>query len=96
MMNPLEQHIQRINEKLQQLLKQYRAVQKDNEKLRKELSDIRQLTTERSKQIEELEQKVVILKTVTSNMGEDDKKDLEKRLNHYIREVDKCIAILSE
>jgi len=95
-MNPLEQHIQRINEKIQQLLKQYRAVQKDNEKLRKELSDIRQLTTARNKQIEELEQKVSILKTATSNMGEDDKKDLEKRLNHYIREIDKCISILSE
>ena len=95
-MNPLEQHIQRINEKLQQLLKQYRFVQKENEKLRKELTDIRGLHAERSKQIEELEQKVSILKTATNNMSEDDKKDLEKRLNHYIREIDRCIVLLSE
>ena len=95
-MNPLEQHIQRINEKLQQLLKGYRLVQKENEKLKKELTDIRGLHTERSKQIEELEQKVAILKTATSNMTEGDKKDLEKRLNHYIKEIDRCISILSE
>jgi len=95
-MNPLEQHIQRINEKLQQLLKQYRFVQKENEKLRKELTDIRGLHAERNKQIEELEQKVSILKTATNNMSEDDKKDLEKRLNHYIREIDRCIVLLSE
>ncbi|MEP6726176.1 MAG: hypothetical protein ABJC98_10190 [Bacteroidota bacterium] len=95
-MNPLEQHIQRINEKLQQLLKGYRFVQKENEKLKKELADIRGLHTERSKQIEDLEQKVAVLKTATSNMTEGDKKDLEKRLNHYIKEIDRCISILSE
>jgi uncharacterized phage infection (PIP) family protein YhgE len=95
-MNPLEQHIQRINEKLQQLLKGYRLLQKENEKLKKELIDIRGLHTERSKQMEELEQKVAILKTATNNMNEEDKKDLEKRLNHYIKEIDRCISILSE
>lgn len=95
-MNPLEQHIQRINEKLQQLLKQYRYVQKENDKLKKELTDIRAMHTERSKQIEELEQKVSILKTATNYMGDDDKKDLEKRLNHYIKEIDRCIVLLSE
>jgi chromosome segregation ATPase len=95
-MNPLEQHIQRISEKLQQLLKQYRASQKENEKLKKEIADIRSLQTERTRQMEDLEQKVAILKTATNNMNEEDKKDLEKRLNHYIKEIDKCISMLSE
>jgi DNA repair exonuclease SbcCD ATPase subunit len=95
-MNPLEQHIQRINEKIQQLLKQYRASQKENEKLKKELADLRSLYTERSYFIDELEQKVVILKTATNNMNEQDKKELEKRLNHYIKEIDRCIGMLSE
>ncbi|MEO6315628.1 MAG: hypothetical protein ABIU63_16470 [Chitinophagaceae bacterium] len=95
-MNPLEQHIQRINEKLQQLLKQYQSVQKENEKLKKELTDVRGLDTARSRQLEDLEQKVSILKTATNNMNEADKKDLEKRLNHYIKEIDRCIAVLSE
>jgi len=95
-MNPLEQHIQRVSEKLQQLLKQYRILQKDNEKLRKELNDIRGIHAERSKQIEELEQKVTILKTATNNMSKEDKKNLEKKLNFYIKEIDRCITILSE
>jgi len=95
-MNPLEQHIQRINEKVQQLLKQYRASQKEAEKLRKELADIKSLQLERTKQMDELKQKVAILKTATNNLNEADKKDLEKRLNQYIREIDRCIAMLSE
>ena len=95
-MNPLEQHIQRINEKIQQLLKQFRASQRENEKLKKELADIKVLHSERSQLIDELEQKVAILKTATNNMNEADKKDLEKRLNHYIKEIDRCIGLLSE
>ncbi|GAC1447870.1 MAG: hypothetical protein NVSMB7_08910 [Chitinophagaceae bacterium] len=95
-MNPLEQHIQRINEKLQQLLKQYRVSQKENEKLKKELADIKGMQAEKARQMEELEQKVAILKTATNNMNDSDKKELEMRLNQYIREIDKCITMLSE
>jgi regulator of replication initiation timing len=95
-MNPLEQQIQRINEKLQQLLKQHHVLQKENQKLKKELADIKSLNTERFRQIEELEQKVAVLKTATNNMNDDDKKELEKRLNSYIREIDRCITMLSE
>ena len=95
-MNPLEQHIQRINEKIQQLLKQFRASQRENEKLKKELADIKALHAERSQLIDALEQKVAILKTATNNMNEGDKKELEKRLNQYIKEIDRCIGLLSE
>jgi phage host-nuclease inhibitor protein Gam len=95
-MNPLEQHIQRINEKLQLLLKQYQLLQKENDKLKKELNDTKSMQTEKAKQMDELEQKVAILKTATNNMNDADKKELDKRLNHYIKEIDRCIAMLSE
>jgi len=96
MNNPLEAHIQRINEKMQQLLRQYLLQQKENERLKKELQQVRDLETMKAKQIEELEQKVAVLKTATTNMGEADKKELEKRLNSYIKEIDRCIGMLSE
>lgn len=95
-MNPLENHIKRINDKLQQLLKQHQLLQKENDRLRKELNDIKSLDAERTKQLNDLEQKVAVLKTATNNMNEDDKKELEKRLNHYIKEIDRCITMLSE
>ena len=95
-MNPLEEQIQRINDKMQQLLRQYQLQQKENDLLKKELHQLKELETVKAKQIEELEQKVAVLKTATSNMGEGDKKELEKRLNSYIKEIDKCIEMLGE
>ena len=95
-MNPLEEHIQRINEKMQQLLRQHQLQQKENERLKKELHQVKELESVKARQIDELEQKVAVLKTATSNMSEGDKKELEKRLNSYIKEIDKCIEMLSE
>jgi chromosome segregation ATPase len=95
-MNPLEDHIQRISEKMQQLLRQYQLQQKENERLKKELQQVKELESARARQLEELEQKVAVLKTATNNMSDADKKDLEKRLNHYLKEIDRCIEMLSE
>jgi chromosome segregation ATPase len=95
-MNPLENHIKRINEKLQQLLKQHQSLQKENDKLRKELQDIKTFDAERTKQLMDLEQKVAVLKTATNNMNDEDRKELEKRLNHYIKEIDRCMIVLGE
>jgi len=95
-MNPLEDHIQRINDKMQQLLRKYQLQQKENERLKKELQQVKELESARARQLEELEQKVAVLKTATNNMSDADKKDLEKRLNHYLKEIDRCIEMLSE
>jgi len=39
---------------------------------------------------------VAVLKTATNNMSEADKKELEKKLNHYLKEIDRCIEMLGE
>ena len=92
----MDEHIQRITEKLQKLLKQHHALRRENEKLRLELEETRGLQSESSRQIEDLEQKVAILKTATNNMSAEDKKELGKKLAFYIKEIDRCIALLSE
>jgi hypothetical protein len=39
---------------------------------------------------------VEVLKITSGNWEENDKKEFEKRINHYLREIDKCINLLSE
>jgi hypothetical protein len=39
---------------------------------------------------------VNVLKVSTGQMDEASKKAFEKQLNHYIREIDRCIAMLSQ
>ncbi len=92
----INEHIIRVNNKLQQLLKQYLLLQRENEKLKELLKD---LQTNRELEVEELSrlhQQVGILKTSVGQMTDPDKKAFEKQINQYIKEIDKCIGLLGE
>lgn len=94
-MSDLAQHIKRINDKLQLLLKNHQLLQKDNErqsKLIKELQDTREKDKAR---LLALEEKINILKAAAGKMNDADKKSFEKNINQYIKEIDKCIGVLS-
>lgn len=95
-MTDLDVHIKRIQEKLERLLKQYNDVQKENNLLKKEMERSSRQATVNQQTIETLKQQVEVLKISSGNWDENDKKDFEKRINHYIKEIDKCIALLSE
>ncbi len=95
-MNATEQHLKRIQDKLQQLLKQYTAVQKENNRLKEELDAAQSKIEEQKKNGEELKQQVSILKLNAGEMSDADKKEFEKRINVYLKEIDRCIAMLGE
>lgn len=95
-MSDLEQHIKRVNDKLQQLLKSYQQLQKDNRRQSILIEDLKKTKELDSKQIELLKEQVSILKAVAGKMNEADKKEFEKNINRYIRDIDKCIGMLSE
>lgn len=95
-MSIVTENINRISDKLQQLLKQYQQLQKDNlrqSKLIKELQEQRKQDTE---QLNVLQEQVAILKSATGEMNASDKKNFEKHINQYIKEVEKCIAYLTD
>ena len=92
----LEDNIKRINDKLQQLLKNYRLLQKDNERQSTVITTLHQEKEKDSQQLTTLKEQVNILKAAAGNMNDADKKAFEKNISRYIREIDKCISLLSE
>lgn len=95
-MSTTEQHLKRIQDKLQQLLKQHAAVQKENSKLKEDLTLAQQKISTQLKSTEELKQQVSILKVSAGEMSEADKREFEKRINGYLKEIDRCITLLGE
>jgi chromosome segregation ATPase len=94
--NQVEGQIQRIQDKLQQLLRQRDFLLKENGKLREELRKIQEGQADDSKRLEQLRQQVEVLRVTKTAMSEGEKRELEKRLGQYIREIDRCIAFLGE
>ncbi len=95
-MSTLDTQIKTINDKLQQLLKKSTSLQKENEVLYRELSVLKEKEKEYRSTIDAINQKVNILQAATGNMTEADQKELEKRINQYVKDIDKCIGMLSE
>jgi hypothetical protein len=95
-MSEVESHIKRVNDKLQQLLKKYESVQKENQRLIKDLNDKKEKQQTYLKQIDALQEQVSILKAATSKMEDADKKEFEKRIDQYIKSIDKCISLISD
>ena len=92
----VDQQFTTLNEKLQLLLKQYNRSQKENERLKEELLHAKNKETDCNRRIEDLQQQMNILKLSSGDWNEKDKKEFEKKINQYVREIDKCISFLSQ
>ena len=95
-MASVENDIKRVYNKLQQLLKQYLLLQKENEKLKQEVKQLQENNEQQLEQIEQLQIQVSLLKAASSHLNETDKKVFERKINQYIKDIDKCITMLSE
>jgi len=95
-MQVLQEQIERINEKLQVLMKKYQALQKENERIRTDLDNRNGKEKEWREKTESLQQQVEILKASGGQSDPASKKEFEKRINSYLKEIDRCIALLGE
>ena len=94
-MDTIEEYINAINTKLQGLLKKYAALQKENAILKNEIELCRQNEKEYLEKINSLEIQAGILKASSGKWNEKEKHDFEKRINQYIKDLDKCMAMLN-
>lgn len=93
-MNP--DQLKNISEKCQELVKRYEQVKKENERLKAELIPAKQREMSFLEQIATLEQKLIVLKAGTGQLDDTEKKELDKKLHTYLKEIDRCISMLSE
>jgi len=91
-----EIQLKRVHEKILLLLKQHQLLQKENERLKEDLKKMQVRGEALYRDAEKFRQQAEVLKLSGNGMEDADKKMLEKRLNHYVREIDKCIALLQE
>jgi hypothetical protein len=91
-----ELQLKRVHEKIGLLLKQHLALQKENERLRDDLKKMLGRCEDLTREAEKSRQQADVSKLSGRGLDESDKKMLEKRLNQYVREIDKCIALLQE
>ena len=94
-MAQLFEHIKTIQSKLQTLLSSYKIVTIENETQKNIIAALQAENLNQKEYIAALLQKQLILKATLDELDETEKKLLDKKINGYIKNIDKCIALLT-
>ncbi len=95
--NPLRSELNILERKLILLINEHKKIKGNLESLKKENLELKELVKEKEVVMTNFQNKDNISKIV-NNMaeGQEDTTELVEVINDYIKEVDKCIAQLSE
>ncbi|MDC0201704.1 hypothetical protein OAJ56_00525 [Flavobacteriales bacterium] len=90
--------VENIEEKVSKLIKLYQSAQKEKEEILKENNKLKLDLSNKDESIKKLEEKIKLLRITKSVSTHDDKRNKESRqkINEYVREIDKCIALLNK
>lgn len=91
-----QEDIKRIQEKLIKLVARYTSLLKENEQLKKTLHDITTQTNILKEKNDQLSLQVNMMQLAETTDAKEAKLALEKKLNAFIKEIDRCIAILGD
>lgn len=95
MLEQLDQ-IERIEIKLNKLLGKMKLLRKENELLLKELKNKQAQIVDLKQKNEALGIKMNMRTASNATQDETSKVLMEKRINEYIKEIDRCIALLGD
>ncbi len=71
-------------------------MQQENERLRRTIRETEEKWQQAQEQIQLLRTQLDVLKLNAGELNSTDKKEIEKKINTYLKEIDRCIALLSE
>lgn len=96
-MSVIAEIIDTLENKIGKLFLKIESLEKNNQDLRLELKNAAVLIQNQSKESEALKTQLETLKMANALLGSDDnKRDTKLKINSIIREIDYCIAQLSD
>ena len=93
----MKELIYSIEIKIKNLVDRYNQLKLENSNLLKNNNDLKLVLDEKNNKIVELQNKVKLM-NITKNVdrSKDEVKSTRLKINEYVREIDKCIALLNK
>ena len=96
-MSAIAEIIDTLENKVEKLFIKMKGLEKNNQDLKNELTKTASIIQSQSQEIEALKTQYETLKVANTLLGSDDnKRDTKLKINSLIREIDYCIAQLSD
>lgn len=84
----------KIEYNIKEALLRWAELKKENERLRIENEKLQIQNNDLQKQLGELDEKLKLTAITNTIIYKDDKKDIKKQINDWVREIDNCIDLL--
>jgi chromosome segregation ATPase len=94
-MADLDVQLKNIQEKLQQLLRSYQVLQKENLQLKEALQQARSAYSDKDAKLKQVQEQLDVLQLSSPNRSAAERKALEKRIDSYLKEIEKCLSLLN-
>ncbi len=87
--------LQLLEEKLQQLLTRYKRLQKENHNLKDELHIAQKELAVTRNQAAELQQRLDVQNIGVQSWSEEEKQNLNKRIDVFLKDIQDCLSMLN-
>jgi chromosome segregation ATPase len=94
-MSTLNSQIIQMQQRLKLLISNYMVLKRENVQLKKEIAKKQTLLTDREQLLQTLQQQLDVLKLSKDSFSEDEKSELNKRIETYIKDIDRCLSLLN-
>jgi predicted RNase H-like nuclease (RuvC/YqgF family) len=96
-MSAIASQLENIVDKTSRLVEFCKVLQEENKLLQNENKALKTSLTKDQARVEELEEKLRVVKLARSLEGSNEKTlDIKQKINEFVREIDKCIVLLKK
>ena len=90
-----DEQIRQIRQKINLLIKRCKILEQENGKLKEENTVLNEQVKQQISSIDTLKSKNAIAGVQLSELSSEDKQTLKKKIDLYLKEIDKCIAAIN-
>ncbi len=96
-MDPITRTFEQVAKKVNLVMDRYLALKQDHSKLQEEHNRLKQKIKEKEALLDQLKQEMNLLKIAKgSSKSDEDTRKLKLTINEYVREIDRCLALLND
>jgi hypothetical protein len=85
-----------VESKVKGLIEQHKAIKENLRKYQIEIKELKTINDQHQKTINELKEKIKLLKIAKSAETKEGAVDAKLKINEMVREIDKCIGLLNK
>lgn len=95
-MSEILEHIGQVHKRAEKLIHLHRLLLEENNRLKADNKKLAETVAQQSRELNDLGERLKVIRVARQVSGSDqNSRDLKLKINEYIREIDRCLALIN-